>query len=243
MYAKLVKIAVETKKHANIQKTFISKNICYDYGMKIFPKVVMEVVEKLVAWCDKENPQSKEENMVIQYGAELLVENSVKIILLLIFGFVLGKGYESIIFLFVFCGLRTQAGGYHAKTGWGCTFCMIGVWAIGIFCAEIIDMSLIWVCVIFIISFCIIIWKVPETVNRDCYHKENIKCKKNNAIMILGWSTIISTFCHTIRNLIMCAVVMEVITLLPNNIINLRRKKNEENVSKKDAKIVERSIS
>lgn len=105
-----MKVAVKMKKHANIEKTFIRKNICYDCDMKIFAKVVMRMVEKLVAWCDKENPQTKEENMVTQYGAELLVGNCFKICLLLMLGFVLHKGYETMIFLSVFCSLRTQAG-------------------------------------------------------------------------------------------------------------------------------------
>lgn len=221
---KLVKVAVKMKKHANIKKTFIRKNICYDCGIKIFPKVVMEMVEKLVAWCDRENPQSNEENMVIQYGAELLVENCFKIGLLIIMGFVLEKGYESIIFLSVFCGLRTQAGGFHAKTGWGCMLCMLVVWGIGIFGATMVEMSQIGVCVIFIIATCIIICEAPKTINRDCYTQEGINQKKINAIIILGFSTMISVLCYTKRSLIMCAVALEVITLLPENIFLLRRK-------------------
>lgn len=187
------------------------------------------MVEKLVAWCDKENPQTKEENMVTQYGAELLVENCFKICLLLVLGSVLHKGYETMIFLSVFCSLRTQAGGYHAKTGWGCMLCMVAVWGIGIFGAEMVKMSRIWVCVIFIIAVCIIICEVPKTINKDCYTQESINHKKINAIIILGLSTLISMLCYTKRTLIMCAVALEVMTLLPKNIFHIRRKRNEEN--------------
>lgn len=35
LYVELVKVAVKTKKHANIEKTFIRKNLCYDCGMKM----------------------------------------------------------------------------------------------------------------------------------------------------------------------------------------------------------------
>lgn len=183
----------------------------------------MEVIEKLVAWCDKENPQSNEENMVIQYGAELLIENCLKIGLLLIMGFVLGKGYESVVFLSVFCSLRTQAGGFHAKTGGGCMLCMLVVWGVGVFGAEMVEMSQIWVCIIFIIAACIIICEVPKTINRDCYTLKDIKYKKLNSIIILSLSTIVSMFCYTLQTLIMLAVALEVLTLLPENIFHLRR--------------------
>lgn len=212
------------KIHTNIANTVMRKSMCYDYNIKLFPKVVMEVVYWIVDWCDKENPQTEEEKMVSQYGAELLIENFSKIFLLLLMGFTLEKGYESVVFLSVFSILRTQAGGFHCKTGWGCTLCMIGVWGIGIFGAEMVEIPLIMVCAIFIISVCVILWKAPKTINRVCYTLEDIKCKKVNSIMILSLSFVVSILCYSLRTLIMFAVALEVITLLPKNIFHLRRK-------------------
>ncbi len=71
-------------------------------------------------WLNKINPKSPEENEVIQYGMELFLDNIIKLIAILIIGIILGKGFETLIVLSTFCGLRLQAGGIHAKTGWGC---------------------------------------------------------------------------------------------------------------------------
>lgn len=100
------------------------------------------MLDVFLEWCNQESPQSESENMVIRYGAELLIDNCLKIIFLLILGGMFGKGLESVVFLFVFCSLRFKAGGFHAKTGWGCALCMSLVWAIGILAAEQIRMSL-----------------------------------------------------------------------------------------------------
>lgn len=94
-------------------------------------RVVMDLLDKFVAWLSEKNPQTESENMVIRYGVELLLENILKILLLLGAGLLWGKGLETIIYLSVFCSIRTQAGGYHAKTGWGCCLCMLLVWMIG----------------------------------------------------------------------------------------------------------------
>lgn len=36
------------------------------------------MLSRLLEWCDQENPQNENENMVIRYGAELLVDNGLK---------------------------------------------------------------------------------------------------------------------------------------------------------------------
>lgn len=56
------------------------------------------MLSRLLEWCDKENPQNENENMVIRYGAELLVDNGLKILLLITLGFLIGKGAESVVF-------------------------------------------------------------------------------------------------------------------------------------------------
>lgn len=174
------------------------------------------MIDKMVTWCNKENPQSECENLVISYGAELLIENGLKIAMLLVAGIVIGKGYESIIFLVVFCGLRTQAGGFHAKTGWGCGLCMIFVWAIGVLSSMVINLSVFGIVVLSIILIPIMIWKVPMTVNRDCYTAEVIKKKKINSLIILLVCAVVSIFFNEMGTGIMCAVTLEVITLLFN---------------------------
>lgn len=173
------------------------------------------MLDKFVAWLSEKNPQTESENMVIRYGVELLLENILKILLLLGAGLLWGKGLETIIYLSVFCSIRTQAGGYHAKTGWGCCLCMLLVWMIGMVTFEIIEVSLLEIFILFIFAVIIILWKVPKTVNRDCYTLLEQKEKKKNAVVLLYISIIVAICCKEWRTLVTCAVALEIITLLP----------------------------
>lgn len=173
------------------------------------------MLSRLLEWCDQENPQNENENMVIRYGAELLVDNGLKILLLITLGFLLGKGAESVVFLLVFCSLRSQAGGFHAKTGWGCGLCMVLVWIIGILAAEQIGLSLMGVFALVFFMMPIIIWKAPKTINRHCYTSKEIRKAKIYALIILYACVTMAVMYVEWRSLIMCAVTLEVITLLP----------------------------
>ena len=53
-------------------------------------------------WLNKINPKSPEENEVIQYGMELFLDNIIKLIAILLIGFILGKGFETLIILSTF---------------------------------------------------------------------------------------------------------------------------------------------
>lgn len=173
------------------------------------------MIEALIAWCNKENPQTESESMVIQYGAELLLDNCLKILMLLIAGFVIGRGHETIVFITVFCGIRSQAGGFHAKTGWGCGVCMAVVWGCGMLGAIIIKIPNWGMLCIAGISAVILISKAPRTVNRDCYTQETVIKKKVCALIILLACVGFSILFNRWRTVIMCAVTMEVVTLLP----------------------------
>lgn len=173
------------------------------------------MLDSLLEWCNQENPQSESENMIIRYGAELLIDNGLKIIFLLILGFALGQGVESAVFLFVFCCLRSQAGGFHARTGWGCSLCMLIVWGIGISVAKWMDVSLVGVLALTSCLIPITIWKVPKTINRDCYTVTTINKAKIYATVILCVCIGMAVIHIEWRSLIMCAVTLEVMTLLP----------------------------
>lgn len=175
----------------------------------------MYLLDGFLDWCNQVNPQSESENMMIRYGAELLVDNALKIIFLLVLGFVLGKGLESAVFLLAFCSLRFKAGGYHAKTGWGCALCMLIVWTIGLLAAEQISMSIEGVLILTFFMIPIIIWKAPKTINRDCYTVKEIIKAKDFAVVILLACIFMAVMYIELRSLIMCAVTLEVMTLLP----------------------------
>lgn len=173
-------------------------------------------------WLDKISPKTQEENKVIQYGMELLLDNVIKLIAILIIGSVLGKGFETLVVLSAFCGLRSQAGGIHAKTGLGCGFSMLLVWAISISGDIFFDIKISLLPYIYIVSMLVIVYCVPRTINIEYFTSQDKLRKKLYSIAIMTLMMVIAFLNQPLRELIMYPVILEVLTLLPKNKTNFK---------------------
>lgn len=172
------------------------------------------MTDQIVKWCNNISPRSEKENMVIRYGAELLIDNSIRLLMVLLAGCLIGKGYETIIILAVFCGIRSQAGGIHAKTGWGCGIGMFGVWLFSLVCSEMIGLPLWSIHIIYLVSMGITMVIVPQTVNRDCYSKKMILRKKVNTCFLLSFCYMVACGSVGIQGYVMWPLVVEMGTVV-----------------------------
>ena len=174
-----------------------------------------QMIKQFVAWCGKISPTTEGEQLMIQYGAELLAENTARMSLLLLISFALGKGWECVVFLLIFGCLRIHAGGIHAETGWGCGLWMALLLAVAVLSGEAAPISELMMGWIFAAVSACVLWRAPATVNRDCYTAEGILQKKIDAILTLLVYYFFPLFLETMRNVAVCAVVLEAITMLP----------------------------
>ncbi len=173
-------------------------------------------------WLNKVSPRDPEENKVIQYGMELFLDNIIKIIIILFIGVVLGKGFESVVILFTFCSLRLQAGGIHAKTNLGCGFSALLIWAISILGDLFFDVKVSFLPFIYIVSLSIIVCCVPRTINIEHFSPQDKLRKKINSIIVLTLMMSVAFLNPALRDLIIYPVILEVLTLLPKNKINIK---------------------
>ena len=173
------------------------------------------MIKQFVAWCGKISPTTEGEQLMIQYGAELLAENAARMSLLLLISFSLGKGWECIVFLLIFGCLRIHAGGLHAATGWGCGLWMASLLTVSILSGEAAPVSELAMGWIFAAVSACEAWRAPVTVNRDCYTAEGILKKKIDAVLTILVYYFILLFLEQVRNVAVCAVVLEAMTLLP----------------------------
>ncbi|WP_166429728.1 accessory gene regulator B family protein [Lacrimispora celerecrescens] len=173
-------------------------------------------------WLNNISPRSQEENKVIQYGMELLLDNIIKFIIILLIGIVLGRGIDTFLVLSVFCGLRLQAGGIHAKTGLGCGFSLLLVWAISILGDIFFDISTVFLLYIYIVSALVILCCVPRTMNIEYFSSQDKLRKKLYSIIVLTFIMVVAFIKPPFRELLVCPVILEVITLLPKNKINTK---------------------
>lgn len=174
----------------------------------------MKMADLIVKWCNAVNPQSENEDMIIRYGAELLIDNLVRLLFVLCLGTLLGKGYETVIILFVFCGIRSQAGGIHAKTGFRCGASMTGIWLLSLLGGSSVDIPGWSIAILYLISAGITWIFVPQTVNREYYTEKMLRRKKYTTLFLISCSCIAADLMPEIRGFIMWALMMEMGTIV-----------------------------
>ena len=82
--------------------------------------------EYVVSLMDRKRDYSKEEMTVIGYGMELLFNSMIKIIIYMVVGVIIGKKEDVLFSLLIWCSIRKQSGGWHAKSDAMC-FAVSGI--------------------------------------------------------------------------------------------------------------------
>lgn len=167
------------------------------------------------------NVDNDDEYQTIQYGMELLLETIFKLIFVMLLGIFLERGFETLIIISVFCGLRSQAGGKHAKSNFGCSACMVLMWGASLLGYLYFKISDIVLFNVFVFSLYIIISYVPRTRYIEYFSKETICKKKVYAVFLLTVFIFISFININIRGLFVYPIILEVISLLPDNKFSL----------------------
>lgn len=188
----------------------------------------MSISKIAVGFCDWLNaisPRSPEENKVIQYGVELLLDNIIKLIAIMLIGILLGKGVETVVVLSAFCALRLQAGGVHAKTGLGCGFSVLLVWAISILGDTYFNIKTSLLPYIYIVTVFVVICCVPRTMNIEYFSAQDKLRKKLYSIAVLTIMMTIAFLSPFLRGLIIYPVILEVFTLLPASKVHVKGEK------------------
>ena len=142
------------------------------------------MAEYLIRWCNWVSPQSETDDMIIRYGAELLIDNLARLLLILILGAVAGRGYETILILAVFCGIRSQAGEIHAKTRWGCGVSMAGIWLLSLLGGQLVKIPVWFLDAVYFVSLGTTLALAPQTVNRE-YYTESVIREKGTALFLI----------------------------------------------------------
>ena len=171
----------------------------------------------LCCLLNKINPRDEDDNITIQYGVELILDNLLKLIFIHLLGILLGKGVETFIVLFVFCTLRLQAGGIHAKTNAGCFLGMLVIWFLSLSGSVIFKLNILNVIAIYLFSLTIFICLVPKSKNITYFTRAAILKKKVLSILFLTLLALIAIYNENLRELIIYPVALEVLTLLPPN--------------------------
>lgn len=180
--------------------------------------MVITRLSKVLCGClNKINPKSEEENAVIQYGFELVLDNIIKLFFIGLAGALLGKGWETFVILLSFCVLRLQAGGVHARTDVGCALGMILIWGISLIGSMVIKIEPPFVIVLYAVYVVIIAALAPRSKNIEYFTHASKRKKKLKSLIAVTLFMSVAFLNAGLRELIICPVTLEVLTLLPKN--------------------------
>lgn len=133
---------------------------------------------------------SDNEKAVYAYSIEVLLSLLLNLMILSLTAYVLNKKLELLIFIIFFSGLRTFAGGYHARTHAECIFLSFSIFVIsamsGTYLKQYGEIILTFG-VIFSISM--VFWLAPsETENKPLSKNERKKYKVISRIIVVTLS-------------------------------------------------------
>ncbi|WP_291649216.1 accessory gene regulator B family protein [Clostridium sp.] len=145
----------------------------------------------------------EDKRSIIEYGLYAVLHMIISILLVGIFGKILGVMFEALIISFVEAVLRKYSGGVHASTPFNCIVLGIIVAVLPAYLIKNINLNIIYIIfvgvIIYIASLSIIYKLAPvDSPNKPIKKEEKIKRLKKRSIIILSIYMII-----VICNLIM----------------------------------------
>lgn len=165
------------------------------------------------------------------YGMELLISFIFSTVIILCIGFISNTLILTLIYLFIFIGIRRYTGGYHANSYIMCKIITIGTY-ITVLCLSrytSIDIIQYFICTLVGIPI-IIMWGPIENPNKPLTNYEK---KRSRLIALISYiitmfiGLLVYTYYETLGNVI-CYTLMSIITLMIISKFKKGVTKNEE---------------
>lgn len=94
----------------------------------------MSISARITAFFIARSIITSDDREIYEYGFELLIADLINFSAILLIGGLAGQLWYSVLYLFIFVGLRSFCGGYHAKTHLHCHICTIGAYLLFLLC-------------------------------------------------------------------------------------------------------------
>ena len=184
-------------------------------------KLIEKIANSVVDWCYGKNEiVSENQREILVYGYTLFLGSVIKTIVILFLAICTHTLFKTIIIIGSFGLLRNYAGGIHCKTELGCTFCMIGVWAIGLLVSFVNIPVVVSAIMAVIIVLTIILYAPRSTKNNPLRNKKVWKQKRVCSICIMALFILASAITgivfkkQEVMNMILTSMFIEVFSIL-----------------------------
>lgn len=148
------------------------------------------------------------------YGLQQGMLMIVNIATILVIGIVLNMVWESIIFLITFILLRSNAGGYHAKTQIRCYLYSIVMITLTLICIKIVPWTGVICLSLTVVVGTIIFFLAPvEAVNKPLGQVEKAVYKKRTRVSLGLFIFLVLLFCYIGQLVISICVMMGIVVV------------------------------
>lgn len=178
-----------------------------------------QISRSITTWCQKNYELSESECHIVEYGIQLMLNTSLKVLVILVVGAVLGHFQEVVIAMFVFGSIRNFAGGYHSDTHLGCLsvmlficLCPIPLFRVGIGLAK-----WIWLAISLYSAYAIIRYAPRNSKVNPIHDPRILKRKRVGSLIVLGIYLLFLAFCPSsnLRWLVAMPLFIEALTISP----------------------------
>lgn len=155
----------------------------------------------------------------MEYGIEVMLNTSLKVLALLVIGAILGRFREVVIAMFVFGSIRNFAGGYHSKTHLGCFSVMLFVCLcpIPFLGVELHPAGVVWAAVSVYSIYEVIRYAPRNSAVNPIYDSRILKKKRVGSLIVVG-AYILFLICFpesSIKWLVALPMFVEAVTISP----------------------------
>lgn len=146
-----------------------------------------EIARSITDYYIEKDIIAKDKREIYVYGFKLIMADIFNYILVVVFGAIIGKTAESVLFLIILFGLRRFCGGFHAKTFTVCRLSMIITYISVIILSDIIGNMKRCIYIVLILNFISIVFVAMfapvEHPNKPLLKKQREENKRKSIIM------------------------------------------------------------
>ena len=159
-----------------------------------------KTVQRVVSFFVEHGGAQEKDRDLYQYGATIFLSLMVNLVITVVIGFAVGMPLLLLTYFIPFLLIRGFAGGYHAKTFWGCVVTSTGIIAGAVFLLRFVseELYLPLAGILIIASGAIIFKLVPVVSSNRRIEAENYGMMRKRAFVALGAVTMACVILHLV---------------------------------------------
>lgn len=158
--------------------------------------MIKKLSNNMAVFMCKNNIVENDKQEICAYGIELMLASFFEVAAILLVSLILKNFIQTVIFFTVFIPLRSYAGGFHAKTHFGCFSILVVNYALFTLILKFIPINPLFFLISELIAVSVIIIFAPvDSENKPLDSKEKRIYRRKSIEIILIQALVVLAFC------------------------------------------------